>query len=132
MLGTFITDKKRGKLIMFLNQWTQFSEDHKSKLAKWIFPHKSEARLETKLRLGQKVSNGEELTKEEKSINKKRTVFCPQQLFDGINEALVINALKYSHINIKAIDQELRDKFNLTDFNMAAFDLQTEINKCKK
>ena len=63
---------------------------------------------------------------------KRRPVACPQQLLDSFNKAMLVNALIYAHTNIHLLDDHLRDLLELTDENMANFDLKKEIDRCKK
>ena len=76
--------------------------------------------------------NGVALSRYEKVFGGYKTVSCPQQILDGFNKAMLVNALIYAHTNIHLLDQELREIMELTDENMAAFDLNVEIDKCRK
>jgi hypothetical protein len=77
------------------------------------------------------VAEGGSLTKKEKRLMRKKIAFCPQQLLDGFNRAILINALIYAHVNISLLDQEVRDKLDLTDEHMASFRIKDEIERCK-
>ena len=53
-------------------------------------------------------------------------------MLDGINKAILINALIDAHKNISVLDDELREILELTDENMEKFNMSREINRCKK
>ena len=132
LIKTYAMDMDRGKLLLFLNEQTHFDESMKMKLIKWVYPSTREVRMEIKLYLSEKVRNGETLTKAEKDMAKRRPVACPQQLLDSFNKAMLVNALIYAHTNIHLLDDHLRDLLELTDENMANFDIKKEIDRCKK
>lgn len=132
VIWLYIRDMEQGRLLLFLNEQTHFSEEHKKKAIQWIYPRARRVRKETKLRLSDKVMNGGELTKEERKLSGYKAVYCPQQLLDGFNKALLVNALIYSHVNIHVLDQELLDIMELTDERMASFRLKDEAAKCKR
>ena len=122
---------EQGKLMLFLNTESTFSDEHKMKVVQWVYLRRKCIRTETKLKLTNKVMNGEKLNSEERILVRYKTVSCPQQLLDGFNKAVLVNALIYAHVNICLLDQELRDIMDLTDQNMASFRMQDEIDKCK-
>lgn len=69
--------------------------------------------------------------KEVRRLNRLKKVFCPQQLRDTFNEAMSVDALKYAHFNIQALDTDLRDIMNLTDENLMAFDINVEMERAR-
>lgn len=127
----YVCSIEKGRLLLFLNQVTHFSYDHKMKLIRWIYPRKNEIRNERKLELGNKIMSGIPLDKAEKRDYKKKTVTCPQQLLDGFNKALLVHTLIYCHQNIQVLDNEIRKIMDLTDDHIHSFDLQSEINRCR-
>ena len=132
VIWLYVRDTEQGRLLLFLNQNTHFSEDHKMKLIQWVYLRRKTVRKEVSLKLRDKVMNGEKLNPEERILMGYKTVLCPQQILDGINKAILVNALIYAHVNIHILDQELRDILDLTDEHMASFRIQNEIDKCKK
>lgn len=128
-----ISDINRGRFLMHLSKMTEFSDDHKLKAVKWVYPRRGEIRNERLLFLNNKIYEGGELSKDERleldSFSKRVT--CPQQLLDGVQKAIFIDALIYSHENIEVLDDSIRDIMELTDERMAAFDLSFEIDKCR-
>ena len=131
LIWLYIVDMEQGRLLLFLNDYTHFSEEHKMKLIKWVYPGKRQIRVETKSELMNKVMSGGELDKYEKKIVRYKTVFCPQQLKESFSEAMLVNALIYAHNNIQILDVELRKIMNLTDEHILAFDLNKEYEKAK-
>lgn len=131
LIWLYIRDVDQGKLLLYLNKNTNFSTPHKLKLVHWVYLRKNTVRNERWLELGDKVRNGNELTLEEKVEYRSRVVYCPQQVRDGVNEAILINALIFAHIQIHVLDDNIRNILNLTNDNMNSFDLQREINRCK-
>jgi hypothetical protein len=132
VIWLYIRDTEQGRLLLFLNQQTHFSEEHKLKLIQWVYLRRKCIRNEAKLKLTNKVMNGEKLDATERALVKFKTVYCPQQLLDGFSKAHLVNALIWAHVNVHLLDQELRDILELTDENMASFRMQDEIDKCKK
>lgn len=132
VIWLYVRDTEQGRLLLFLNQNTHFSEEHKMKLINWVYLRRRTARKEIITKLREKVMNGEKLNPEERILMGYNAVSCPQQLLDGINKAILVNALIYAHVNIHVLDQELRDILELTDQNMASFRIQDEIDKCRK
>ena len=59
-------------------------------------------------------------------------VTCPQQLLDGFNKTMLVNALIWAHTRIQVLDDEIRDILELTDENIEAFDIYKEIAKIKE
>ncbi|MCK5614699.1 hypothetical protein KAR91_73235 [Candidatus Pacearchaeota archaeon] len=131
MFWVFIRNIERGRLLLALNETTEWSYEHKMKVLRWIYLPKRTIRNERLLKLGEKVRTGQKLSKAEKREIKCRAVSCPQQILDGVNKLFLVNALIYAHRNIQVIDDELRDILELSDENMRKFNLQSEINKCK-
>jgi len=132
MIWVFIQNVERGRLLMFLNNSTHFEYAHKMKVIEWVYPRSNAIRKEARMKLNNKVMEGNELTPEEKKLMRKRVVACPQQLFDGFNKTMLVNALIYSHERIQVLDDEIRDIMELTDENMKAFDIYVEIAKIKE
>jgi hypothetical protein len=129
MIWFYIIDVDRGKLLLFLNKSTHWSESHKMKVTKWVYLGRRKIRKETRERISKKIMDGEDLTDKEKKLIKHTSVFCPQQVKESFNEAMLVNALIYAHENISPLDDELRDIMNLTDDHILKFDLMTEANK---
>jgi len=129
MIWFYIVNVERGRLLLFLNKTTHWEEAFKVKVTKWIILGKNRVRLETKNKITKKVMDGEKLTKEEALLYKRKSVFCPQQLKSGFNEALLVNALIFTHTNITPLDDELRNIMNLTDDHIVKFDLYREYKK---
>lgn len=132
VIWLYVRDTEQGRLLLFLNQNTHFSEEHKMKLINWVYLRRKRVRNETSLKLRDKVMNGEKLDENERVLIRFKTVTCPQQLLDGFNKAHLVNALIWAHVNVHLLDQELRDILELTDEHMAAFDIQKEVDKCRK
>jgi hypothetical protein len=132
VIWLYIRDTEQGRLLLFLNNQTHFSEEHKLKLIQWVYLRRKCIRNETKLKLTNKVMNGEKLNTEERTLIKFKTVSCPQQLLDGFSKAHLVNALIWAHVNVHLLDQELRDILELTDENMSSFRILDEVEKCKK
>lgn len=132
LICLFIRDVEQGKFMLFLNENTHWSDDHKMKVVNWVYLRNKTIRSEYLAELTNKAMNGIELSKEEKLFCRYKTVFCPQQILDGFNRAMLVNALIYAHVNIHLLDHELRNIMELTDENMVAFDISVEIDKCRK
>lgn len=131
MLWVFIKDVQQGRLMLHLNDTTHFNQLHKDKIVKWVYLPRKSIRNETWLKLSQKVQSGIELTKQEKRQYKYKVRILPQQVKDGINQAILINALIWAHKNICVLDDEVRELLQLTDENMDKFDMNREIDRCK-
>jgi hypothetical protein len=129
LIWMYIIDMERGKLLLYLNKRTHWSEEHKMKVIKWVYLGRRKVRNETQLKIAKKVMDKQELTDKEKKYSKYTSVFCPQQVKDGFNEAMLVDALIYAHTNIQVLDDELRDIMNLTDDHILKFDLRTEYLK---
>lgn len=127
----YLRDMNQGRLLIYLNERTHFQEKHKMNVVQWVYPRRNNIRKEQWVELGNKLRDGKSLTKDEKRQYKKKKVGCPQQLVDGINQAILVDALIYAHRNIQTLDNEIRDIMNLTDENILAFNLQAEVNKCR-
>ena len=132
MFWLYIKDVQQGRLMLYLGDSTHFGHIHKDKIVKWVYLPRKSIRNETWLKLSQKVQSGIELTKQEKRQYKYKVRILPQQVKDGINQAILVNALIYAHKNIHVLDDEVRDILELTDENMAKFDLRREIDRCRK
>jgi hypothetical protein len=132
VIWLYVRDTEQGRLLLFLNNQTHFSEEHKLKLIQWVYLRRKHIRNEISLKLRDKVMNGEKLDPTERVLIKFKTVYCPQQLLDGFNKAHLINALIWAHVNVHLLDQELRDILELTDERMSSFRIQDEVDKCKK
>lgn len=130
LIWIYISDIERGKLLLFLNEHTHYSEPHKLMVIDWVYLKRRTIRLETWQELSHKALEGKTLSNEEKRLLKYRVVICPQQVKDGFNEAVLVNALIYAHNNIQVLDKEIRRIMHLTDHNMLAFDLGAEHDKC--
>lgn len=131
LIWLYVSNPERGKLLLYLNRNTNFSEPHKRKLVRWVYLKRNQIRNELWLELSEKVRNGQELTPEEKKLYKKKVVICPQQIQDGINKALLVHVLILAHTQIQVLDGNLLKLMELTPENMQKFDLQNEINRCK-
>lgn len=129
LIGIYINDVEQGKLLLYMNKNTHWSEEHKLKVLNWVYLKKNQIRTETYLKLveSKEYSNASG----DKKLSKLKPVSCPQQLKDGFNEALLVQTLIYAHTNIQVLDQELRNIMSLTDENMLAFDINKEFDKCK-
>lgn len=132
MIWVFIQNVERGRLLMFLNANTHFEYSHKMKVIEWVYLKRNAVRSETRIKLGKKMMDGNELSPEEKKLMKKRIVSCPQQLLDGFNKAMLVNALIWAHTRIQVLDDEIRGIMELTDENIEAFDIYQEIAKIKE
>lgn len=130
MVLVFITDSSRGRLLHVLNNTTEWSYGHKMKIIKWVYPRRA-IRRELRAKLMNDVATGKVLDDDDKKLLKRKTVYAPQQLLDGFNKAILVNALIYADQNIEPLDQGIRDILKLTDKNISRFDFQREINKCK-
>jgi len=128
----YISDVNQGRLHLALTDMTHFGTQNKERLVKWVYPKRNQIRNEIWLRLGEKVRTGQQLTKEEKKQAGKKVVICPQQVLDGVNKAILVNVLIWAHKNICVLDDEVREILELTDENMAKFNLSDEIDKCRK
>jgi len=129
LIWLYVRDVEQGRLLLFLNDHTHWSEEHKMKVIKWVYLRRKSIRKETFAIIAQKVMEGKELTPEEKKGYKCKAVYCPQQIKDGFNEALLVNALIYAHNNIQVLDEDLRDIMNLTDDHIIKFNLVREYKK---
>lgn len=125
----YVINVERGKMLMFLNRATHWEDEHKIKVANWIYPGRKKIRKEVHDILTKKVMDKEELTAIEKKMFGFTPVFCPQQIKDGFNQALLVHVLIYGHQNIQPLDEELREVMNLTDDNILKFDIMAERKK---
>ena len=132
MIWVFIQNVERGRLLMFLNNSTHFEYAHKMKVIEWVYPRSGSIRKEARMKLNNKIMEGKELTLEEKILMRKQVVACPQQLFDGFNKTMLVNALIWAHTRIQVLDDEIREIMELTDENIEAFDIYKEIAKIKE
>lgn len=132
MIWVFVQNVERGRLLMFLNSNTHFDYAHKMKVIEWVYLRGNSVRNETRTKLGKKLMDGTELSAEEKKLMKKKIVSCPQQLLDGFNKAMLINALIWAHTRIQVLDDEIREILELTDENMENFDIYIEMNRIKQ
>jgi len=131
MFWLFIRDVEQGRLMLHLIDSTHFGQLHRDKLVQWVYLRRKSIRNETWLKLSNKVRDGIELTKEEKKQFKYKVRVCPQQILDGVNKAILVNALIWAHKNICVLDDELRDILELTDENIDKFDMGREIDRCR-
>lgn len=131
VIWMYVRDMDQGKLLMHLDKNTHYEEKHKIKVLDWIYLPRKTIRNERWLELSEKVRIGTELTKKEKVEIKCNVAYCPQQLLDGVNKAILVNALIWAHQNIQVLDDNLRDILELTDENMMKFDLNVEIDRCR-
>lgn len=131
LIWLYVSDMERGKLMLYLNNQTHFEYEHKLKLVKWVYPSIKEVRIEKWAKIANKIFNGGKLNDAEKKLYSRKRVSLPQQLIDGFNEAMTVDALIYAHRNIQVLSEEVRDKFELTDENISKFNLQNEVSKCK-
>lgn len=127
----YLRDVEQGELLMYLHEDTHFSEKHKVKLVKWVYPRHNRVRTERVLELMNKHAKWDDFSKEEKDEVKHSRVTCPQQLLDGVNKAILINSLIHAHKNIQVLDLQLRGILELTDENMRKFNLGAEIHRCR-
>lgn len=132
VIWLYLTDKDRGRLLLFLTERTHFEPDHMLRVVKWIYLSTGYTRMERILELAEKVKAGTKLTDREMWEAAGRGVSCPQQLLDGVNKAILVWALIYAHTNIQVLDSNLRAILELTDENMMKFDLNAEIDRCRK
>lgn len=132
MIWIFIQNPERGRLLMLLNNTTHWDYAHKMKVIEWVYLRKNSVRNERRLKLGNKLQSGEELTKLEKQDLRKNVVACPQQILDGFNKTMLIDKLIYAHERIQVLDDELREILELTDENMMNFNYYAEIAKIKE
>lgn len=132
MIWVFLENSNRGRLLMFLNDSTHWEYSHKMKVIEWVYLRRNSIRNENRLELNNIVMNGGKLSDYEKKEMRKKVVICPQQLLDGFNKAVLVNALIHAHRNIQVLDNDLRDTLELTDEHMDAFDMGAEIKKCMK
>lgn len=130
MILVFLQSTERGRLLMFLNDSTHWQYTHKMRVVEWVYLRRNYIRNEQRLKLNNMVMEGEKLSDYEKKEMKKKVVICPQQLLDGFNKAILVNALIYAHRNIQVLDDEIRDILELTDEHMDAFNMNEEIAKC--
>lgn len=130
LLWLYLRDIDQGRFLLLLNERTHFQQAHKVRVAQWVYPRRNQIRNERWVKLGMKIKSGE-ITKKEKREHKKNRVGCPQQLIDGINQAILIDCLIYAHRNIRTLDDEIREIMQLTDEHILAFNLQAEVNKCR-
>lgn len=131
LIWMYITDQRRGRLMIRLNDYSAFEQEHKWRVVKWVYPNRRQTRNERKLELQNSVMNGGELNKYEKRELKRKTVFCPQQLLDGINKAFLVSNLIWAHEYVYFLDDEIREILGLTDEHIDKFDINTEIKRCK-
>lgn len=132
MIWMFVNNVNQGRLYLALSDNTHFEQKNKLRLVKWVYPRKNQVRNETWLSIGEKLRTGHALTPDEKRNARKKVVVCPQQVLDGVNRAILVYVLIYAHKNICVLDDEVREKLELTDDNMDKFRLEDEIEKCKK
>lgn len=129
LIWLYVMDSEQGQLLLFLNENTHWEESHKRKVINWVYLKRETIRKETHAAISKKVMDSEELSAKEKKIYFFKSVYCPQQIKDGFNEALLVNALIYAHQNIQILDDELREIMHLTDEHILAFDLKTQYRK---
>lgn len=127
----FLVDMEQGRLLMYLNDYTTWSEEHKLRVIKWVYLRPNRVRLETYHEIQNNVLNGKEESEERKRLLRCKPVACPQQIKDGHNEAFLVASLIYAHANIQVLDDDLRDLMKLTDEHMMAFNLDREIDKMR-
>lgn len=139
-ISIYILHPKRGRLLLYLNRPiiangirhyrpSHFSEEHKAKLLRWVYLSKKTVRNERWLKIANTAITWR--TPEEKHDYELKVVTCPQQLLDGFNKAILVDALIYSHKNIQPLDDNLREIMDLTDENMDKFNIAVEINRCR-
>lgn len=131
VIWNYIVDKEQGRLLLYMQQNTHFEPEHQRMAVKWVYLKRKTVRNETYFRIMDRLQANIEITKEEKALLKYKTISCPQQLRDGINEAIFIDVLIYAHENIQVLDKELRRIMNLNENNILSFDLNREIDKCR-
>lgn len=131
LMRIYIGDMEQGKLLMYLNDATHFTMEHKLRVVKWVYLKRKTIRREEHAEISNEIMEGYEVTPDVRKRLKYKQVFCPQQLRDGFNEALLVHVLIHAHNNILVLDPKLRDIMNLTDENMLAFDITKEYDKCK-
>nr|WP_319265256.1 hypothetical protein [uncultured Draconibacterium sp.] len=132
LIWLYARDMEQGRLLLFLNDNTVWSHEHKMKVVKWVYLRRKTIRNEHRLSLNERIRNGIKLTEREKIEMRYKSVFCPQQMQDGVNKAFLVNALIYAHRYIQPLDDNLRKIMQLTDDNMQKFDLNKEIDRCRK
>lgn len=132
MIWVFIQNVERGRLLMFLNANTHFEYAHKMKVIEWVYPRNNSIRNERRIKIGAKLHTGQALSDNEKKELRKSVVTCPQQLLDGFNKTMLVNALIWAHTRIQVLDDEIREIMELTDENIEAFDIYKEIAKIKE
>jgi hypothetical protein len=125
----YVRDIEQGSLLLYLNDNTHWSEKHKMKVINWVYLRRKTVRQETYAKITGKLMDEGSLSKEEARKLKYRSVYCPQQIKDGFNEAMLVHVLIYAHRNIQVLDDDLREIMSLTDENMLAFSLSKEAEK---
>lgn len=128
-LGSFSI--RRGVLYYYIDRMTAYSFDHKRKFVYWVYPSRNQVRNEETLDIRNKLMNGESISLLERKTVKKKTVFCPQQMMDGVNKLIIVDLLIYAHRNISALDSKILDIFKLTPERMSGFDYAEEVNRLK-
>ena len=131
LIWMYIRDMEQGKLLLYLNKSTHYTEEHKFKVLKWVYLRRKTIRNERWLELSEKARTGNELSEDEKREIKYKIVTCPQQILDGVNKAILVHVLIHAHQYIHVLDDNLRNILELTDANMLKFDLQAEVNRCR-
>lgn len=131
LIWLYIRDMEQGRLLLYLNDRTTWSYEHKLKTVRWVYLRKSTIRNERRLYLNNKLHDGIELTANEKAEMRCKIAVCPQQMLDGFNKAILVDALIYAHRNICVLDENIREILQLTDENISKFSLQQEIRKIK-
>lgn len=131
LIGLYVRDMEQGRLMLYLNNHTVWSYEHKMKAVNWVYLRRKTIRNERRLYLNNKLHDGEKLTDKESVEYACKAVYCPQQIMDGVNKAFFVDALIWSHRNNQVLDENLREIMELTDDNIANFNLQKEINRCR-
>lgn len=129
LIWLYISDVEQGKLLLYMNKYMHFEEEHKMRLLNWVYLRPKTVRMHTQLEIRNRVMEGKDVSEEEKVLLRYKPIACPQQLRDGWNEAMLVETLIYAHTNIQVLDADLRDEMKLTDENILAFDLQEEYKK---
>ena len=129
LIGLYISDMEQGRLLLFLNKSTHWTDDQKLKVVRWVYLKRRTVRKETHAKITNKLIENGELSKRESKMIAFKSVGCPQQMMLGFNEALLIHALIYAHQNIQILDEDLREIMKLTDEHILAFNLQSEYKK---
>ncbi|WP_372647793.1 hypothetical protein [Draconibacterium sp.] len=132
LIWLYVRDMEQGRLLLYLNDHTVWSHEHKMKVLAWVYLRRKTVRKERSLYLSNKLREGEKLCHRESIELGYHSVFCPQQILDGVNKAILIDALIWAHRNVQVLDDNLREILDLTDENIKNFSLQREINKCRK